>query len=605
MRHRPSRLLPLVLLSIAAGSLACGSSPVDKAREALAAGQPDVAMSLLAQPLADDPGDAETLAALGDVYLMQARQSRSAGSDERPKELMVKAVDAWQGAAAVPDAPCVALERRVASARLKGTQDEARIDEAELLAIVEKCGNGDYLAPLLGALAAKDPERLKPTLAAWYEGDRATLPMYTSEPESGGGFTVTETRPILAAPAEEYGGEELLEAEVATGFVGVVHKRWSDGTFAFADTAHPTTTPETGWIDWSEKTCGKLVRDPRWWTESYACNTTGLGRSVRDKIVGAGLRKEDEVDGARCTGKVGKGRSVGFMNTARCEVTFTRVRSPYRSILSASAVFHPAAFNAREQGLRAAEKILSAPQVAELRAGKLAVGMPMAWVIGALAPTCPTGLDAVDGFRGEAVVRRCELDGGVVLTFADGVLESVTGITPAVAEAPAVATTGPTRTASPALPRSASWKMTDSARTIPALAAPAGAGVVAAVPIERGDAALTAPVRAAAAAAGFPALEAASAVAVDLDRDGTAEVFACGRGERGELCFVFHGPAAEAVEVTLYPSENQQSGAFDVGAGRYLLFAGGDGSWASVDAVRYDGTTFVASSEYVFQNDGY
>lgn len=66
-------LLPL-LAATAPIVLACGAGPVDKARDALAAGQPDVAFSLLAPPLAEDPSDPELLAALGDVYLMQAGQ---------------------------------------------------------------------------------------------------------------------------------------------------------------------------------------------------------------------------------------------------------------------------------------------------------------------------------------------------------------------------------------------------------------------------------------------------------------------------------------------------------------------------------------------------
>lgn len=399
--HTPRVGAVLAALLVTTG---CAGKDVAKARAAIDAGQPDIAVTLLSDVLADDPGNEEALVAMGDADILLAARASAASDVAATKTALAKAAEAYASAARAEGSVCVGATR---SMSLRLLQQEG-VPPADVATLFDRCPS----AELLGAAARSTAV-----------SEDAVNAMRQSFPVSGHDWS--QAPGFGGTPAKGNIGMVLHAAEVAPTGAGevVTLDRFSlltvssvsDTAVQFHDEKHPVGKPVTSWVSFYENNaCGGQVRG------RDTCRAGPLSRPP------SGITP---FDGAVvCTGK-----AQMWMTTIKaCEVSYTRKTIPMRSVPLAAVQVQPRSARARAVQLRRLASVLPAEEFDHLIAGEVALGLPLLDVL-AVVPLCTW--DPVQGvtFKGDAIDRECKTEMGT-LTFSGGALAAVSWAAPKEAD---------------------------------------------------------------------------------------------------------------------------------------------------------------------------
>ena len=236
-------IVALLLTSLCSAVLAgccCGSSKVDTARQALDAGQPDLALEVITPMLTRKPGHSEGLVVLGDAYILQAGQALALGDDQVCREKLEKAGNAYAGAAASESKNCLAQVRNVSHV-LRTKPFEASQDE--VAAAWEQCANAELADAIMqGGYSSAD---LLPEMFASLNSDMSDatqLALFQQDLGSGHYFIVPPGEPVATAGVDGSEGRTLRRFEV------LQVKSIAGDSVEFEDTNQPKRHQHKHWI---------------------------------------------------------------------------------------------------------------------------------------------------------------------------------------------------------------------------------------------------------------------------------------------------------------------------------------------------------------------
>lgn len=384
----------------------CASQKVSKARTAIDAGQPDIAISLLTEVLGNDPANVDALVALGDASVLLSTRQLAADDKEGSKTALAKAEEAYASAASLEDGGCTGATRSMTMRLLRMEE----LDDTKLAALWERCPS----AELLGAVHLGGP-----TGGLTVGEMRKSLKVELGEWSQAPGFGGPLSDGVSALTLESVAAHAVGDGEKATlhRFESIEVLGTSDGYVSFDDESHPVGRRATSWVSWyNEDGCKVRGRD--------ACRQ-GL---VRRPLEGIAPFEGD----VACTGKA----RMFLWAASQCEVEYMKKTILTRSVPEAKVIAQPNAVRSRGRLLSALLGVVPEEELSRLAGGEVAPGLPLTDVHG-VVPGCSWSPMRGQSFRGGSVVRTCETALGS-LVFVDGLLESVTWNTTATADRGAV-----------------------------------------------------------------------------------------------------------------------------------------------------------------------
>jgi hypothetical protein len=417
----PRCLLALAVLLLSAG---CAGREVGKARAALSAGQPDVAVGILGAVLADDPANAEALVAMGDAQLLLGLRAKGLSDAAGHKAALARAAEAYAGAQKAEPGDCLARSRGV-MLRLS-TRGATELTEDEAVGNWDACPSPEILWALLGNRPrwATDDR-----VAALRKGLGVSLGEWSAGPGFGGPPAVGDNALVLiSTPARAVGQSEPYGPADMSRYAEIVVMSVSAYGVAFEDKGHPVGVPTTAWVF-----AGSIGRNGYLDHRPGPCWDGGGCRAgpARGPVYATGGYEPGDgpiapfEGGIRCTGS----EKRDFYKS-HCQVAYETRGYAIRELPANAVAREPAVAKGRGARLRLIAGSAPEDVVGHLANGELAPGLPASDAAAVVAQCAPDPLGTGQataaglGFDGTAMTLTCALKLGT-LTFRGGLLADV------------------------------------------------------------------------------------------------------------------------------------------------------------------------------------
>lgn len=389
---------PFALSALTIFVAACAGQKVDKARTALEAGQPDIAVGILGPVLADDPSNVQALVAMGDAELLLRARALSASDALGAKAALAKALEDYASARKAAPADCLAVSRD-ALVRLYAKT----ASDADMMAAWDICPAADIAA---GGVSTKE-------YVDWRKQFKVETGAWTVGPGFGGPPAAGDNALVLAATtAVATGGEG--QAEIAKYTEIVVTGVSASGALQFADRAHPIGVSTTAPVP------QKAPGDTSGWGATGACRprppVNGIcwtGPVPASDYWRAGIVPFE--GGMTCTGN-----RIDQGGAPMCEVSYKTTGYATRELPPAAVLREPPGAVGRHKLLYVSGEACTPEVHDHLVKGELAPGLTHRDVL-AVVPGCKLNPLAGVSFAGRSMVLSCTDKLGT-FTFRDGLL---------------------------------------------------------------------------------------------------------------------------------------------------------------------------------------